>query len=165
MSMKMKAVMLTFSAGVLLFTVAGRLKVRASSNNEGAYRQIQVYSEVLSRVRSEYVEEPNTTAVTDGALHGLLDSLDPNSSYLTPDQYKEPAALRRALALPVQDGFRRGGVYLAPAQRRQGPLQLPRNRLGNEGQDGATRARVGAPDRRHPALGGRPAQAVKRDDP
>ncbi len=89
MSMKMKAVILTFSAGLLLFTVAGRLNVRASSNNDGAYRQIQVYSEVLSRVRSEYVEEPNTTAVTDGALHGLLDSLDSDSSYLTPDQYKE----------------------------------------------------------------------------
>src|SRR5476649_228087 len=89
MSMKIKAAILTFSAGVLLFTVAGRLRVRASSNNDGAYRQIQVYSEVLSRVRSEYVEEPNTTAVTDGALHGLLDSLDSDSSYLTPDQYKE----------------------------------------------------------------------------
>ena len=63
--------------------------MRASSSNDGAYRQIQVYSEVLSRVRSEYVVEPNTTAVTDGALHGLLDSLDSDSSYLTPDQYKE----------------------------------------------------------------------------
>jgi carboxyl-terminal processing protease len=89
MSTKMKAVILTFSAGILLFTVAGRMNVRASSNNDGAYRQIQVYSEVLSRVRSEYVEEPNTTAVTDGALHGLLDSLDSDSSYLTPSQYKE----------------------------------------------------------------------------
>jgi len=86
--MKMKAVILTFSAGLLLFTLAGGLKVRASSN-DGAYRQIQVYSEVLSRVRSEYVEEPNITNVTDGALHGLLDSLDPDSSYLTPEQYKE----------------------------------------------------------------------------
>ena len=88
MSKRIKAVILTFSAGVLLFTVGGRLTVRASSN-DGAYRQIQVYSEVLSRVRSEYVVEPNTTAVTDGALHGLLDSLDSDSSYLTPDQYKE----------------------------------------------------------------------------
>ncbi len=89
MSMKMKAVILTCSAALLLFTVAGRMKVNASSNNDGAYRQIQVYSEVLSRVRSEYVDEPNTTSVTDGALHGLLDSLDPDSSYLTPEQYKE----------------------------------------------------------------------------
>ena len=44
---------------------------------------------MLSRVRSEYVEEPNIPAVTDGALHGLLDSLDSDSSYLTPAEYKE----------------------------------------------------------------------------
>jgi carboxyl-terminal processing protease len=44
---------------------------------------------VLSRVRSEYVEEPNIPAVTDGALHGLLESLDSNSSYLTPAEYKD----------------------------------------------------------------------------
>jgi len=39
-------------------------------------------------VRSEYVEEPNIPKVTDGALHGLLESLDANSSFLTPPQYK-----------------------------------------------------------------------------
>jgi carboxyl-terminal processing protease len=62
--------------------------VRASSN-DGSYRQLQVYSEVLSRVRSEYVEEPNIPAVTEGALHGLLESLDSNSSYLTAAEFKE----------------------------------------------------------------------------
>ena len=50
---------------------------------------MMVYSEVLSRVHSEYVEEPNIPAVTDGALHGLLESLDSNSSYLSAAQYKE----------------------------------------------------------------------------
>jgi carboxyl-terminal processing protease len=39
-------------------------------------------------VHSEYVEEPNIPKVTDGALHGLLESLDPNSSYMTPEAYK-----------------------------------------------------------------------------
>ena len=68
--------------------VGGLDGVRASSN-DGAYRQLQVYSEVLSRVRSEYVEEPNIPLVTDGALHGLLESLDANSSYLSPTEYKE----------------------------------------------------------------------------
>lgn len=89
MSMKTKAVILTCSAAVLLFVVAGGLNGVRASSNEGAYRQLQVYSEVLSRVRGEYVEEPNIDSVTDGALHGLLDSLDPDSSYLTPAEYKE----------------------------------------------------------------------------
>jgi len=88
MSTKIKTAILVVSAGLLLFSLAGGIGgVRAS--NDGSYRQMEVYSEVLSRVRSEYVEEPNLPTVTDGALHGLLESLDSNSSYLNPEQYKE----------------------------------------------------------------------------
>lgn len=68
--------------------VGGLGGVRASSN-DGAYRQLQVYSEVLSRVNSEYVEDPNIPKVTDGALHGLLEALDSNSSYLSPREYDD----------------------------------------------------------------------------
>src|SRR5438876_4170625 len=89
MSMKTKAVILISSAAALLFIVLGGLEGVRASSNDGAYRQLQVYSEVLSRVRSEYVEEPNIPLVTDGALHGLLESLDANSSYLTAPEYKE----------------------------------------------------------------------------
>ena len=89
MSIKTKAAIVISSAAVLLFMAVGGLDGVRASNNDGSYRQLQVYSEVLSRVRSEYVEEPNIPAVTDGALHGLLESLDSNSSYLTPSEFKE----------------------------------------------------------------------------
>ena len=89
MSMKTKAAIVVSSAAVLLFMYVGGLDGVRASNNDGSYRQLQVYSEVLSRVRSEYVEEPNIPLVTDGALHGLLESLDPNSSYLTAAEFKE----------------------------------------------------------------------------
>jgi carboxyl-terminal processing protease len=90
MSMKTKAAILIPSGLVLLFTIVGGIDaVRAANTNDGAYRQLQVYSEVLSRVRSEYVEDPNLPLVTDGALHGLLESLDPNSSFLTSGEYKD----------------------------------------------------------------------------
>ncbi len=88
MTKKVKAVILSISVAVVLFTIVGGLGVRAASD-DGAYRQLGVYSEVLSRIRSEYVEEPNIPVVTDGALHGLLESLDANSSYLSPEEYKE----------------------------------------------------------------------------
>jgi carboxyl-terminal processing protease len=88
MSTKIKASILVVSAGVLLFSLAGGISGVRASSNDGAYRQMEVYSEVLSRVRSEYVEEPNLPDVTDGALHGLLESLDSNSSYLNAQQYK-----------------------------------------------------------------------------
>jgi len=86
--MKTKAAILVTSFAVLLFVVAGSMGGVHASSNDGSYRQLQVYSEVLSRVRSEYVEEPNIPKVTDGALHGLLESLDSNSSYMTADAYK-----------------------------------------------------------------------------
>src|SRR5579862_7262667 len=89
MSTKTKAVVLVASFAVLLFMVVGEIGGVRASSNDGAYRQLEVYSEVLSRVRSEYVEDPNLPAVTDGALHGLLESLDANSSYLSPAQYKD----------------------------------------------------------------------------
>jgi carboxyl-terminal processing protease len=88
MSMKIKATILVTSFAVLLFVVIGSMGGVHASSNDGSYRQLQVYSEVLSRVQSEYVEEPNIPKVTDGALHGLLESLDSNSSYMTADAYK-----------------------------------------------------------------------------
>lgn len=93
MSKTLKAVVLGVSVALVLFTIVGGLRVHADSD-DGAYRQLGVYSEVLSRIQSEYVEQPNIPAVTDGALHGLLESLDANSSYLTPDEYKQYKSLK-----------------------------------------------------------------------
>ena len=94
MSTKLKVTIITSSLAILLFTIVGGFfNVRASSN-DGAYRQLSVYSEVLSRIRLEYVEEPNIAGVTDGALHGLLESLDANSSYLSAEEYKHYKAMK-----------------------------------------------------------------------
>ncbi|HEV2960368.1 MAG TPA: S41 family peptidase [Candidatus Angelobacter sp.] len=90
MSKKLQVFLLTSSLVIIVFAIVGGLGVHAStaSNNDGAYTHMQVYSEVLYRIRTEYVEEPNMTTVTSGALHGLLESLDANSSYLSPAEYK-----------------------------------------------------------------------------
>jgi len=88
MSKNLKIAILSISVVVVLFAVFGGLGVKASTN-DGAYRQLGVYSEVLSHVRLEYVEDPDIPKVTDGALHGLLESLDANSSYLSPEEYKQ----------------------------------------------------------------------------
>ena len=92
MSKKLQVLLLTSSIVILAFAVVGGLGVHAATNNNnnnnGAYSHIQVYSEVLYHIRAEYVEEPNMPLVTNGALHGLLESLDANSSYLSPAEYK-----------------------------------------------------------------------------
>jgi len=88
MSMKIKATVLVASFTVLLFVVVGSMGGVHASGNDGSYHQLEVFSEVLQKVQNEYVEDPNLPKVTDGALHGLLESLDSNSSYLSADAYK-----------------------------------------------------------------------------
>ena len=62
--------------------------VYAGAEQDGAYRQVSVYQQVLKKVQTDYVVEPNMADVTTGALHGLLESLDADFSYLTATEYK-----------------------------------------------------------------------------
>jgi carboxyl-terminal processing protease len=66
----------------------GWFGVHAGGEQDGAYRQIGVYQQVLRRIQSDYVTDPNINTVTTGALHGLLESLDADSSYLSPTEFK-----------------------------------------------------------------------------
>lgn len=75
----------TCIVGLLLF---GTVKVRSAPPEE-PYTQLGVYSDVLTKIKVEYVEEPDIKAVTLGAINGLLESLDPFASYLNADQYKQ----------------------------------------------------------------------------
>src|SRR3984885_7327926 len=59
------------------------------SADSNVYKHLAVYSEVLSRIKSEYVEEPDMSSVTLGAMNGLLESIDPYASYLNAQQYKD----------------------------------------------------------------------------
>src|SRR6476620_5034972 len=90
MSKKIQVLLLTSSMLIIASVLIGSLGVHASGSSSGdvTLKHIGVYSEVLYRVRAEYVEEPNMSTVTNGALHGLLESLDADSSYLTPSEYK-----------------------------------------------------------------------------
>ena len=106
---------LTFVLAVAIFAALGlgfalgefgMFGVHAGGEQDGAYRQMHVYAEVLKRIQSDYVTEPNINEVTTGALHGLLESLDADSSYLTPDRVQDlqgPADHRRRAGR--RDGF------------------------------------------------------------
>jgi carboxyl-terminal processing protease len=89
---KISKILLLAASAVLVLTIflgVNSSGVSAASEpQDGAYRQINVYSEVLRHIQTDYVEEPNINAVTNGALRGLLESLDADSSYLSPDDYK-----------------------------------------------------------------------------
>ncbi len=60
-----------------------------SAPPEDTYKHLAVYTEVLSHIKNDYVEEPDMKSVTVGAVNGLLESIDPYASYLNADQYKQ----------------------------------------------------------------------------
>ncbi len=75
---------------VLIIGWVGIGHVLGRTTDEGnAYKSLVVYSEVLQKIQNDYVDEPNMHLVTAGSLHGLLESLDSESSYLTPREYTE----------------------------------------------------------------------------
>ncbi|WP_047489589.1 S41 family peptidase [Terriglobus sp. TAA 43] len=91
MPKSLKISTLAVSAVLLLtmFLGANLRRVHASGQaQDGAYRQMQVYSEVLRHIQSDYVVDPNMPKVTDASMRGLLESLDAESSYLSPTEYK-----------------------------------------------------------------------------
>jgi carboxyl-terminal processing protease len=78
-----------FSVSVIIFCYAGIGHVLGRTADDKAYKSLTVYGEVLQKIQQDYVDDPNMRTVTAGSLHGLLESLDPQSSYLTPREYDE----------------------------------------------------------------------------
>lgn len=88
MNSRFKLVVVTSSTVLVVLLLLGAVLGRSASP-EDAYRHLAVYTEVLSRIKSEYVEEPDIKNVTLGAMNGLLESIDPYASYLNAEQYKQ----------------------------------------------------------------------------
>jgi carboxyl-terminal processing protease len=82
-----KRIIVLLSMLVLGYVAAGYML--AKTTDDKTYRVLTVFSEVLGHIQHDYVEEPNMRHVTAGALHGLLDALDPESSYLSPLEYTD----------------------------------------------------------------------------
>jgi carboxyl-terminal processing protease len=78
-----------FAASVAIFCYAGIGHVLGRTPDDKSYKSMLVYSEVLQKIQQDYVDEPNMHLVTAGSLRGLLESLDAQSSYLTPREYAE----------------------------------------------------------------------------
>jgi carboxyl-terminal processing protease len=87
MSSILKKTLVVLSLVIFTYVTAGY--VLGKSQDNSAFRALTVYSEVLNYVQRDYVDEPNIHLVTNGSLHGLLDSLDPESSYLSPREYTD----------------------------------------------------------------------------
>jgi carboxyl-terminal processing protease len=75
---------------VVCLVVIGDLAVqRAQALPDDTYRQLQTFANVLAIVQKNYVEPVTTKQLVNGAITGMLASLDPHSAYLTPDLYRD----------------------------------------------------------------------------
>jgi len=77
---------------LILILMATPLSARAEISQEEqqkTYQQLEVFANILSLLQDNYVEEIDSKETINGAIRGLLYSLDPHSSYLEPEEYKE----------------------------------------------------------------------------
>jgi len=61
----------------------------AANSDSGIYQQLNLFDEVLRDVRSDYVEKPDSGKLIENAINGMLAGLDPHSSYMTPQQFRD----------------------------------------------------------------------------
>jgi carboxyl-terminal processing protease len=102
MNRAFKYVVVSVSALLVTLILGGSLlgqSQQGAADGASPYRHLSVYAEVLAKIKSDYVEEPDMKNVTLGAINGLLVSIDPFASYLSAEQYKQytkAKALKRA---------------------------------------------------------------------
>jgi len=89
MSSRTKYFVVSTSTCLTLLLLIGSVLGRSASPADDTYKHIGVFSDVVSRIKSEYVEEPDMKSVTLGALNGMLEAIDPFASYLNADQYRD----------------------------------------------------------------------------
>jgi carboxyl-terminal processing protease len=85
-----KATLFIATVSVLTLTIAFGVQRRCAAQGGGNdYESIELFTDVLSIVKKSYVEEVDTKKLIYGAINGMLSSLDPHSSFMPPDTYKE----------------------------------------------------------------------------
>lgn len=98
--------------GVVLSTqVAGPLLAQEQEANQSVYEQLDLFGDVFERIRAQYVHEVDTSVLIEAAINGMLNSLDPHSSYLARDDYEDMRVQTRGafgglgIEITQQDGY------------------------------------------------------------
>ncbi len=97
-SLRFKHLLLAFSIPFVLYAILGGFLGRALAR-DSAYRYLSVFQDVVTLVMDKYLTAPEMDQVMDGAIRGMLEALDPDSCYLTAEEYlafKDPEAHKKA---------------------------------------------------------------------
>lgn len=79
----------TLVVGAIVAGIVLTLPGTAQNNNSETYRQLNLFGDVFERVRADYVEDVSDEALIEAAINGMLTSLDPHSSYLNPNNFRD----------------------------------------------------------------------------
>jgi carboxyl-terminal processing protease len=88
MSRSTRRIVLWISTPVVAFAIIGGVLSKATAR-EDTYPQLRIFADVVDKITGDYVDKVNVDKVMAGAMHGLADSLDPDSAYLSADQVKQ----------------------------------------------------------------------------
>ncbi len=111
--MKVKVFSSVVGALGLLFLSASAPAYSADSET---YRQLNLFGDVFERVRSDYVDEVSDTKLIRSAIRGMLADLDPHSSYMSPEDFKNMQVQTRGefgglgIEVTMENGVDQGGV-------------------------------------------------------
>ena len=70
---------------VVTTQVAGPLIAQEAADGASVYQQLDLFGDIFDRIRAEYVEEVDESALIEAAIDGMLTSLDPHSGYMSPE--------------------------------------------------------------------------------
>ncbi|SEL81964.1 S41 family peptidase [Roseivivax marinus] len=101
----------TFAGAVATTQFVGPLLAQESENQASVYEQLDLFGDIFERIRSQYVEEVDEKELVEAAINGMLTSLDPHSSYLSPDDAQDMRVQTRGefgglgIEVTQEDGF------------------------------------------------------------
>ena len=81
----MAAAVGTIAGAIATTQIAGPLIAQEATRNASVYEQLDLFGDIFERIRAQYVEEVDEAALIEAAIDGMLTSLDPHSSYLSPE--------------------------------------------------------------------------------
>ena len=90
--LKNRKLLILIAVGPLILALGGWSTLKAKTNppeNQAAYQYLKLFSDVISIVQDNYVENVDQKKLMYGAINGMLSQLDPHSSFLKPEEYKE----------------------------------------------------------------------------
>ena len=101
----------TLAGAIVATQIAGPLLAQEAARTSNVYEQLDLFGDIFERIRAQYVEEVDEGDLIEAAINGMLTSLDPHSSYLSPDDAEDMRVQTRGefgglgIEVTQEDGF------------------------------------------------------------